>query len=161
MHKELCEICGKRPAEVEFVEIVDGKKVVMHLCKICANRKANGLPLLLTEEIEEDSALVCPNCGTSLSQIKQTLQVGCPVCYDTFRGAIKDLLKKLQGSASFSAQIDLKTSEEKDLIVMKYRLKKELDEAVKNEDFERAAKLRDEIENIDKRLKWLGTNPIE
>jgi len=161
MDKELCEICGKRPAEVEFIEIVDGKKVVMHLCKICANHKANGLSLLLTEEIEENSTPICPNCGTPLSQIKQTLRVGCPVCYDAFRDVIKDLLKKLQGSASFTAQIDLKTSEEKDLVVMKYRLKKELDEAVKNEDFERAAKLRDEIEDINKRLKWLGMNPIE
>ncbi len=161
MHKKYCEICGKRPAEIEFIEIVNGIKHKRFLCRVCAENEANGIKLVLSDDIKVDSGLVCPECGTPLAYVKTSLKVGCPSCYNVFEGAIKDLLKKLQGSTSFAGMDDLKSSEEKDLIIIKHRLKKELERAVENEDFEKAAKLRDEINRINQKLKWLGLNPSE
>ncbi len=159
MLKRYCEICGERPAEVEFVEVVQGKKRQLHLCRVCAEKESNGLRIIVPEKEDKKIEIVCPNCGTPLSYIKTTLRVGCPVCYNVFEGEIKDLLKKLQGSSTFSADDDLKSSEEKDLIIIKHRLKRELEKAVESEDFEKAARLRDEIREIDRRLRWLGLNP--
>ncbi len=161
MREKYCEICGERPADIEYIEIIDGTKHVKYLCNVCAEKEANGVRLVLTEEVNINSGLVCPNCGTPLAYVKTSLQIGCPHCYNVFEGAIKDLLKKLQGSTSFIGREDLKSSEEKDLIVIKHRLKKELEKAVQNEEFERAAKLRDEINSINQKLKWLGSNPSE
>ena len=161
MHGKYCEICGERPAEIEFIEVVHGIKRKLHLCRVCAEKEANGLKIIVPEESDGKFEVVCPECGTPLSYVKTTLRVGCPTCYSVFEGEVKDLLKKLQGSSTFSAHDDLKTSEEKDLILIKHRLKKELEEAVESEDFEKAARLRDEINEIDRRLKWLGSNPSD
>ncbi len=161
MQNRYCEICGERPAEIEYIEVIRGKKRLLHLCKVCAEKQANGLRILVPEEESEKIEITCPECGTPLSYVKTALRVGCPVCYNVFEGEIKDLLKKLQGSSTFSVHEDLKSSEEKDLIVIKHRLKKELEKAVESEDFEKAARLRDEINEIDRRLKWLGSNPLD
>ncbi len=161
MSERYCEICGERPADIEFVEVVNGTKRTLHLCHICAEQEANGLRLIVPEKDSGKIEIICPECGTRLSDIKASLTVGCPSCYRVFEGEVKDLLKKLQGSATFSAKEDLKSSEEKDLVIIKHRLKKELEKAVQLEDFEKAARLRDEINEIDRRLKWLGSNPSD
>jgi protein arginine kinase activator len=84
----------------------------------------------------------CPTCGTTIQDIAATTsRIGCPDCYTHFKDEltpfIKNYHKSLQHVGKSPKRIDAKD------------LKKALEEAIKKEDYELAAKLRDEIKNLE------------
>ena len=104
----------------------------------------------------------CPVCGASLSDIAADGKVGCSECYRTFRAELMPTVRRIHGSAVYkgnSAQNKADTTVEATpekapddpARTEADTLRAELYEAIKNEDFERAAVLRD-------RIKALGNN---
>lgn len=114
-----------------------------------------------TEETMEQ--VVCPTCGTSYGEFVRKSQFGCADCYNTFGVLMQNNIKKLQGSdrhvgksprsrsedAASKAMGDGKeagqNTEEKIQI-----LKSKLQEALRTENYEDAAKYRDEIRGLQK-----------
>lgn len=149
--EELCEKCKKRKAEVEFVEIVEGEKIIKKLCKICAQEEATGIssspiaPVPKKEgEIKEDK--ICPNCGLSLFEFFKKTKVGCEYCYEAFGDAILRLIQKIHGTTLHRGKKyvpKFKITKEFKIRVLERALK----DAVEREEFERAAKLRDMLKN--------------
>lgn len=83
----------------------------------------------------------CSVCGYTLQDISKTGRIGCAKCYDCFREELKKLLLNYHGSTQHigkkpKGQIPVRTVQQMEL---------ELKEAIKKEDYELAAKLRDEI----------------
>ena len=168
-----CEKCKKNEATIHFTQVKDGKVVSFNLCKECAEK--HGLksakfdsqhqPAFTPESKNEVlSELVqakgetpdeeCPACHSTLDDIRQTGRLGCGRCYFTFEQQIDVLLRRIQGSSFHVGKHSTKPSSRiySDQIRIR-ELKKKLNEAVKVENYEEAARLRDEIISIEKRLE--------
>ena len=88
----------------------------------------------------------CPYCGTTLEDYKKTGKFGCAMCYETFKDEMDGA--KVGAAKTEKAENGEKNKElsNKDKIA---GLRAKIDEAVKNEKYEDAAKFRDEIKRIE------------
>lgn len=161
-----CDICGKNNATVHLTEIVDDQMAELHLCEECAKQKSEqmeqqfGLSDLLAGMAEfvkppqekEDLSLRCKKCGLTYVDFKKIGRLGCSECYSTFRRYLGPLLKRIHGSSQHfgkspakSGKISVKKGA--DLETLRIRLQK----AIGTEAFEEAARLRDQIREIEKK----------
>ena len=116
--------------------------------------------------IDNLKTITCKNCGSTFENIMNTGKVGCKDCYSVFEDRLDPILKKLQGAnrhvGRIGKMIDNKidsqnrnkenpNKEGKKLEENKLeKLQKELKEAIKEERYEDAAKIRDEIKKLEK-----------
>lgn len=156
-----CDECGERPANIRYTEMVDGELLTWQLCEECARARGVGTglssiagPLVnilmgLLEEAggaehdRDDAGPVCPQCGMSYAEFRRTGRVGCGVCYRSFVDELKPLLRRVHGSTEHVGKFPPGLSDE---LVSRHeirRLRSELDRAVRHEEYERAAELRD------------------
>jgi len=152
---KLCQYCSKREAKIHFTEIKDGKKTEMHICEQCAHQKnmVMAFPSLLTHIVKggpgtaESEAVpaTCPKCGLAYTEFKAKGRLGCPECYDSFAPVLVPLLEKVHGRGRHQG----KTPERVQGVQASRReleqLEAELAGAVRDEQYERAAELRDKI----------------
>lgn len=164
----LCDICGKNPATVHLTEIIDEQMNELHLCEDCARQKSQemeqqfGLSDLLagladfgkptTKDAAAEAVEVkCPNCGLTYAEFKKVGRLGCSECYNSFKRYLAPLLKKIHGSLQHTGKSPVSVPK-----VMKKRidlqeLRNKLQKAIETEDFEEAAKIRDQIREMEKR----------
>lgn len=162
----LCDICGKNTATVHLTEIIDNQMNELHLCEDCARQKSEqmeqqfGLSDLLAgmvefekplKDKEEIVSLKCANCGLTYADFKKIGRLGCSECYSTFKKYLGSLLKRIQGSVMHFGKSPLKVTPvlKKKVDLQELRLK--LKNAIVIEAFEEAARLRDEIRELEKR----------
>jgi protein arginine kinase activator len=110
-----CDNCGEREAAIHLTQIVNNSVTTMHLCEQCAAEKGvetgagvakfplgdflASLGKSGSGKSEEPSAgLVCPACGGTMDDFRQTGRLGCAHCYLTFETHLRDLLRRLHGS---------------------------------------------------------------
>jgi len=156
---KLCQYCGKREAKIHFTEIKDGKKTEMHICEQCAHEKNMILafPAVLTQLVKggpsaarESEAVpaTCPKCGLPYTEFKAKGRLGCPDCYEAFGPVLVPLLEKVHGAGQHRG----KTPERVQGALASRReiadLEHELSQAVANEEYEKAAQLRDRIRDL-------------
>lgn len=92
---------------------------------------------------------VCPVCGRTYSDFRKTGKLGCGKCYDTFRNQLNVTMRQIHQNPVHAGKIPAHSN---DAIKRKHRyeeLKQELSQAVKNEDYEKAAKLHKEIREME------------
>jgi protein arginine kinase activator len=157
-----CQSCSKEVATVHLTEIEKGKQKELHLCEACAQKKgvvgkAPSLQEILGGMIQqqikamgEEGMAKCPFCGIRFSEFRSKGRLGCPNDYDVFHKNLVPLVEKLQGGASqHRGRVPVSLGEDvaKDMKLRKMKLN--LDELVKKEDYEGAAKLRDEIRRLE------------
>lgn len=162
MEKVLCEECKKRKAIINFTQIIDNKVTTFHLCEGCAGKKGVGSQTNLSdsplnifisqsddqvsEEKDKVAEKACESCGSTYKEFQESRRLGCPQCYFTFEQELGSLLRRVQGSQVHvgkgprEKRTNLTTTESR----LK-ELRKLLEESVRQEEFERAAMLRDEI----------------
>ena len=153
---KLCQRCSKREAKIHFTEIKDGKKTELHICEDCAHEKNMVLafPSLLSHIIKEGPQdppvgeavpSACPRCGLTYAEFKAKGRLGCPACYQAFAPVLVPLLEKVHGKRKHVGSTPsrlkhvLESRKELDL------LEDELSAAVSHEQYENAARLRDQI----------------
>ena len=95
----------------------------------------------------------CPVCGHTYSDFRRTGKIGCGECYNVFRAPIAETLRRVQPSVTHTGKIPSKSGEELKLRRRYESLKQELSAAVKNEDYETAAKLHKQIREIENEVK--------
>ena len=154
----LCDICKKKEAIVHYAEIVEGQMKKMNLCEPCAMDKGVGVhasfsigdllagltetPGKTKDPMEEE---ICPKCKMTYKEFKKKGRLGCAHCYEAFRKALIPLLEAIHKSEQHMGKIPQKAQEEVESMSKLQRLREELAGAIRKEDFEKAAKLRDEI----------------
>ncbi len=155
----LCNNCGKKEATVRYEENVNGDKKKINLCKECSDKlgifNMNFMDNMLLSFFDEPVSVgigkvkeaICPKCGYSFSDYTSTGLLGCDRCYDTFEAKLEPILYKLHGKPQ---HIKGKTKNRKPKNKIE-ELRQELDNAIKDEEYEKAAKLRDEIRNLKER----------
>ena len=158
----LCH-CGEREATIHEVVIRGGKKVERHLCEVCAKRAGMDVGTPATPVVAKVTVVqgpTCETCGTSIAEFKHTGLLGCPACYRRFETQLTPLLERAheggthhvgKGPKRLLAAMAREGSQESrlgDAVERAARLgllRQQLDEAVQNEQYERAAMIRDEI----------------
>lgn len=158
----LCDICHKNIATVHLTEIINDKVVEMHICQNCTKIKTQELkdnltiPELLTdlmntaEAPKKEISLKCPFCGLTYADFKKKARLGCGRCYSVFKVQILPLLKKIHGSLTYAGKSAANTHKDS-LPGSVKELKVRLERAVKLEEYEEAARLRDELKKLDQR----------
>jgi protein arginine kinase activator len=166
-----CQNCHKRDATVHLTEIKGGSKHEMHLCESCA--AAKGLPgkahfsiqdLLAGIASSQQSStqkrrtkeLQCPSCELTISQFQATGRFGCADCYKAFESEILPLIEKIHDSTQHVGKVPGRASPEVALQKEVRHLQLELKRAVKQEDYEKAATLRDRIRQVEDELRAHG-----
>ena len=161
-----CDNCNNKTATVHLTEIRNGKKIEKHLCEQCA-AQAEGMPAikghtpineLLTNFVMAHSGLQkeqgasCEQCGITWAEFRQQGLFGCEHDYDVFEKDLSPLLMRAHegathhvGKSPVRAGSGAAAPKAKRKLVDITKLRKELARAVELEDYERAAKLRDQI----------------
>ncbi|EPZ45891.1 UvrB/UvrC motif-containing protein [Alicyclobacillus acidoterrestris] len=166
----LCERCHERAATVHVTKIVNGEKTGYHLCEQCAKEQgeimnpfvagnAFDFNKLLSGLLNMESSpgytptqvnqLRCSTCGMTYNQFTQLGRFGCPDCYDNFASRLEPLLRRIQTGNSHSGKVPTKSGEKIQQQRRLEALRRELQQAVAEENFERAAELRDEIRTLE------------
>ncbi len=95
----------------------------------------------------------CPTCGITFGQFRQSGTLGCPDCYEAFEKQLAPLIERAQnGATHHRGKTPRRAGTSIDRTHLIRQLTKELDQAVAAEQYERAAKLRDRLRNMDKKL---------
>lgn len=158
----LCARCQKAQATFAVKVIVDNQVTETHLCLSCAHEEgASAVPpavagllslLGAAPPVREKSAPArCPSCGLKWTEFSKTGFLGCASCYDAFGAQLKVLLKEMQGAskhagkASSNAARSMAAKGRQDETAA---LKRRLDEALRRENYEDAAKLRDQLKKL-------------
>lgn len=173
----LCNNCNENEANVRYTQIVNGVKKEMHLCDKCANKLGIGnmdiyMPDFnnffgdLLNDFNEDfipsiampKVLKCDKCGLSFDDFIETSKFGCDNCYSVFEEKIDPILKRLHGSNRYVGKKVKKVKPENTIEIKEEKeeqnkideLKALLKQKIKEEKYEEAAKLRDEIKKLEK-----------
>ena len=112
-------------------------------------------------DITKTKTLKCKKCGLTYDEFIDKGKFGCANCYDTFSDKIDYLVKNLHGSTRHIGRKSKYIKENESKIVKEDNqeankemskldlLKKDLKDAIKDERYEDAAKIRDEIKKIE------------
>jgi protein arginine kinase activator len=113
-----------------------------------------GLSLGAAEEsLDTADDVACPHCGITFRQFRTQGRLGCPHDYKFFESELNDLLKNIHDDTQHCGKAPHQTSESSQEQFRLIKLRKELQAAVTDEAYERAAKLRDEIQEVETKLK--------
>jgi protein arginine kinase activator len=163
-----CQICKSKNATIHLTEITDGVRTEMHICENCAaeqdiavkshipiNELLSGL-LAVQPSDEEIAGTVaeqknaCPNCGFTIAQFRKQGVLGCPYDYDLFEKSLLPLIEKAHdGKTTHCGKLPSKTPKNTRDELELLNLRRQLEEAVKSEDYELAAELRDKIKQME------------
>ena len=161
-----CQKCGNN-ANTHIKTVINGEIKEYDLCSECAGKM--GYKNVFTSFEDEFSSLLtgffgnalpartqatrCEFCGSTYSDIAKSGNVGCSGCYETFADELMPLIRRLHGNTthcgknSINTAIPEKKAETKEDKILK--LKQELEKAESEQNFERAAQLRDEIKGME------------
>lgn len=159
----LCSKCKLREATSHIHSVVNGVVSDTYLCSECAAKVKtpsftdDNIFKMLSSMLYNDTAssvkkVSCDGCGVTLDEISRTGRVGCGKCYETFKKEIEPALIKIHGRTAHIGkrpyeEVTAETKPQGEISV-KEQLKIKLAEAVKNEEYEKAAVLRDELKRL-------------
>ncbi len=152
-----CDKCKKREANIEYSENINGKKQKLNLCYECAEKLgvihfSNSFVPMFSSMFESKMPFieeaVCDQCGYTLEDYKKTGLFGCDHCYEVFEDHIDDLLLKIHGKNRHVSQTNVKTKVNSKQTKLE-ELKEKLEKVIKEEKYEEAAVIRDEIKKIE------------
>lgn len=168
-----CDICKKKEATVHLTEIVNDKMTKLHLCEDCAKEKGSemeehfGLSDLLagltdlgsTIEPEAMEIIKCQTCGFTYQDFKKVGRLGCGDCYETFKSQLAPLLKRIHGADRHVGKVPIMIGKTvKDTKTLQ-DLKMKMEKAIQTENFEEAARLRDQIRELEKKDRGEPAKP--
>lgn len=154
---EQCSHC-KKPATIHLTQIVDNKIHKVDMCEDCPYKQGVTDPegfsladfLLKPPAVirTPDESLKCGHCGFTPADFKKYGRFGCPHCYDSFKDFLKPMLANMHRDVVHRGKIPNKALKRVSLKKRLEDLNHELTEAVTAENYEDAARLRDEIHNL-------------
>ena len=165
-----CQKCGANNANTHVKTIINGEFKEYDLCSDCA--KKMGYTNVFSDMEDEFSnflgsffgnvlpartqATRCEFCGTTYPEIAKTGHVGCAKCYDVFADDLYPSIRRIHGNTTHcgknskraeNAKAEKPVEQTKEDKIK--ALKAELDKAVKEQNFEHAAELRDKIKEME------------
>ena len=157
----LCQNCGKNDAVIHLRRIINGETAELHLCSDCGAAMGYSIGFsrfglgpggifggMFSELLSGGTGVrnsVCEKCGCSFDDIVRNGRVGCDECYNFFSDKLSVTLENIFGSAVYCGKYPENGNSRNFDGGIIDELKMRLKYAVDIQDFETAAKLRDEI----------------
>lgn len=161
----LCQKCHKRRATIRYAEVVDGRVTDQFWCKECLAQQrsaSEGFELSEVPPTRPSKASIhkvvsnvvraqraCPECDTRLQTVLETRQVGCASCYRHFGDELPALLQQIHDAQRHRGKSpqasDTRSQLRSELLARRALLRSML----KAENYEEAARLRDEIRELE------------
>lgn len=162
----ICENCNKNNASVFLTQIINGEKKEFQLCSECAaiNYNENLFDNLFKGFIESlindinfnyisdennNDLIKCSKCGLNFDDITKIGKVGCSNCYSIFKKELNMAVKNIQGSTLHTGKFPKKSGVHMYNEKMIEELKGKLKQKIKDEQYEEAAIIRDEIKKLE------------
>lgn len=167
-----CHICSAN-ATVHLTQILNNQVHKIDLCEACAHKKGvlndEGFSLsdLIGKTLDpslsndaSDKLLKCSSCGLTVSQLKKTGRLGCAQCYEALALVIQSVIKNLHKDNRHHGKVPSQAKAHKPLLSTPsaspkvehnlLQLQDKIQQAIKEERYEDAARYRDEIAKIKK-----------
>lgn len=178
-----CQECHKNHAIVHFAQVINGDKTEIHVCQQCAKEKGYVSPdedayslhhLLsglfnpnseamqkLTEQEKEQQEIQCDKCGMTYQEFASIGKFGCASCYQTFSEHLNPLFRKVHsGNTIHEGKVPKRVGSDISQRKKVRELKVKLQQAIADEAFEDAAKIRDQIKGLEKNLNQHGEGEV-
>lgn len=169
----ICQNCLKNAASVhvtEIVEVAESAGVAparnvqeQHLCEMCA--QSMDLPhspsskqtmadiwkllQISSQQTRKKGGPVCSDCGMSLEEFRKKGRLGCAKDYEVFKNHIGELLERVHGARSHVGRVPASEALETPTPDPVNTLRRRLEAAIRDEAYESAARLRDEIKALE------------
>ncbi len=153
----VCQLCNQAKATVHITDTVPEKRE-RHLCEDCAEKEGVIIKQppttneILQQFIKHKVALgggedvTCPKCGLTFHEFQMKGQLGCAHDYTAFKNLLLPLVKSAhEGAEQHIGKVPPTADETVQRQTQLLRLRRELQEAVEQENYELAANLRDKI----------------
>ncbi len=155
-----CQECNMAQAVYHLKQNIDGVTSQLHLCEACALKRGFDIdkqtaPLAgflsafaasgAQPSRSSDKPEPCPGCGLTYPEFRVSGLLGCDACYSHFKRQLLPMLRRIHGSNHHVGKSPGAEHKPKSHATDTGSLKKRLETAIKNEDYELAARLRDEI----------------
>jgi len=164
----ICELCKKQPATVHVTEIARSAEkshvLQKHMCEACASAlELPSAPVVITkappdiwkllrqsaQKARAEGSLACPHCGMSLAEFRSKGRFGCPKDYEVFRAHIEPLLLRVHNARSHRGRLPGGDDGSRQRSQHLSELRSKLEAAIREEAYESAARLRDEIQELE------------
>lgn len=159
-----CDGCGLRDALIHVRQMQKNGFQELHLCEECAQERG-----FIREEDAEvsvgdllagllggvaapegsPSPAACPRCGLAVSEFRKRGRAGCADCYETFAADVRRVLSQMAPRPRHAGKLPRDLAGSPAGVEDREALAAELRAAVEGEDYERAARLRDRIRDLD------------
>ncbi len=166
-----CQYCEK-PATFHITELLGNEPQELHLCEdharvylnpATAKDEATSLkqnvlsPQVKVGQTAEELARLdqqaCPVCGITFYEFRNAGRLGCPHDYVCFGDELEPLIVNIHGETQHVGKRPKRGVHGTDNQTRLIQLRREMREAVEQEDYERASELRDEIRNIEEQRR--------
>lgn len=162
-----CQECDKA-ATFHITELTGGKPQELHLCEDHARNyltrsedELDAPPSLVgalaehlsvgqtAEELARLDQQSCPVCGITFYEFRNKGRLGCPHDYVCFAEELEPLMVNIHGETQHVGKVPKHSAAGSQRQTKLIQLRREIKEAVTEENYERAGKLRDEIRNFE------------
>ena len=164
-----CQRCKEQTATIHLTEINNGQREETHLCEMCAEHEGLAIKsqiplnellstLLASQSSSKEQPVVevaaedeesCPSCGMTMKEFHKGRLLGCSDDYEVLGDSLDPIIEKNQGgNTTHKGKVPTNAPEDSKKQVEILNLRRKLEDAVENEDYENAAQIRDRIEHL-------------
>lgn len=168
-----CQKCNKNEATTHYTQIINGNKTECFLCSECAaengvlnnfSMSLGGLdsfddfdnffsgflsnPYTKSAGIKNAADDACDFCHMTFNEFLNGGKLGCSKCYESFSSRLLNPLKQIHGATRHTGKVPERTGGMLKKTRKIEKLESELKEAVNTQNFEKAAQLRDTINEL-------------
>ena len=156
-----CESCNINEATIHLTQVVNGVVKKVHICQECAEKSGLDLssPISITDillglggtqepEVDMPFEQSCPACHLRRNDFKKTGRLGCAQCYENFMGEVNSVISAMHHSTQHVGKLPMRAGSAARQQAEVATLRQQLERAVAQENFEEAARLRDQIRAI-------------
>ena len=165
-----CQKCNKNEANTHITKVINGVKTEEYLCSACAGESQELMNFKTSFDHEFDnffsgffanpflggtapaksigSERRCSSCGTTLDDVERHGRLGCSDCYRSFADFLLNPLKQIHGANRHTGKLPQRAGRGLRKASRIESLESDLNRAVMDQNFEKAAELRDKIKEL-------------
>lgn len=167
-----CQKCEK-PATFHITELTGGKPQELHLCEDHAREylthssaepsAPSNMAAMLAQQVAQQMAVgqtaeelaeldqqACPVCGITFYEFRNQGRLGCPYDYECFQAQLQPLILNIHGESEHVGKLPQRCPDGGQQRIQLIRLRREMKDAIEEENYERASELRDQIKEAEK-----------
>lgn len=156
-----CDFCDEK-ATVFLTQFVENEMKKICLCEACAEERGVTDPVGLSlgdpdlgnfesqpMEAVSGGGSTCPTCGFTINHLKKVGRLGCADCYRIFGKEVSQMIVNMHKGIRHTGKVPEGLAAKHALSRELEDLREQLQAAIASENFEEAARLRDEITRLE------------